>query len=433
MHDIRFIREHPAAFDAGLRQRGAPAQSDMLLALDDMRRQKILESETALADRNIASKNVGKAKAAGDEAEFVRLRNLVARKKQEISDLQIQAKAQEDALRTALMEIPNIPLSDVPEGQSEDDNIEVSRWGEPRTFDSQPKDHHALGEALGLLDFQMAAKLSGTRFSVLSGALARMHRALGQFMLNTHTSNGMIETWTPVLVRDQALFGTGQLPKFSDDLYKTNDGQWLIPTAEVTLTNLSAGEILDKETLPHRYVALSQCFRSEAGSAGRDTRGMLRQHQFEKVEMVSITTPGQSIAELERITQSAESILQALDLPYRKMLLCSGDMGFSAQKTYDLEVWLPAQATYREISSCSLCGDFQARRMNTRCRPANEPKGKTEFVHTLNGSGLAVGRCLIAVIENYQRADGGIQIPKVLQSLMGGYSDISPDGVMVRN
>lgn len=429
MHDIRFIRNDPVGFDKALARRGVSAQSQNLLALDDKRRQKILQAETALAERNAASKEVGQAKAAGDEAEFERLRDLVASKKQEVAELEVDAKAQEVILNDALLQLPNIPLDDVPEGTSEDDNVEILRWGEPRNFSFEPKDHHALGENLGLIDFQTAAKLSGARFCVLSGAVAQLHRALGQFMLDTHTANGMQEVWTPILVRDEALVGTGQLPKFSEDLYKTEEGFWLIPTGEVTLTNLTAGEILDEATLPLRYTALTQCFRSEAGSAGRDTRGMLRQHQFEKVEMVSVTTADQSEAELEKLTQGAENILQRLGIPYRKMLLCAGDMGFSARKTYDLEAWLPGQNAYREISSCSLCGDFQARRMNTRCRPAGEKK--TEFVHTLNGSGLAVGRCLIAVMETYQNEDGSITIPEVLRKYMNNMTQISANGQLV--
>jgi len=430
MHDIRLIRNDPATFDKALGRRGVDPQSESLLALDDLRRQKILQAETALAERNAASRDVGKAKAGGDEVAFEQLRKIVAAKKQEVADLEVQAKVQDEALTAVLLGIPNTPLADVPNGLSEDDNVEVAKWGTPAAVDFKPKDHHELGEALGLLDFQAAAKLSGTRFSVLSGTLARLHRALGQYMLDTHTANGMTEVWTPVLVRDEALIGTGQLPKFSDDLYKTENGWWLIPTAEVTLTNLTAGEILEEESLPRRYVAWTQCFRSEAGSSGRDTRGILRQHQFEKVEMVALVVPEQSAQELERITKSAESILEGLGLPYRKMLLCSGDMGFSAQKTYDLEVWLPGQGAYREISSCSLCGDFQARRMNTRCRPAGEKK--TRFLHTLNGSGLAVGRCLIAVMENYQDQDGGIAIPEALKRYMDGYSKITATGALVK-
>ena len=427
MHDIRQIRENPAAFDAALSRRGVQDASQALLKLDESRRARIAAAESALAERNAASKLVGKAKASGDEAEFERLRALVADKKAEIARLEEEARAEDEALRDALLSLPNLPLDEIPNGTDEADNVELRRWGSPRDYPFAPKEHFEIAEAMGLMDFAAAAKLSGARFVVLKGALIRLHRALAQFMLDTHVeAHGLTEVWTPVLVRDEAMLGTGQLPKFAEDSYRTENGWWLIPTAEVTLTNLAAGEILDAAALPIRYTAHTQCFRSEAGSAGKDTRGMLRQHQFEKVEMVSVVAPDQGEAELERMTGCAENILKALEIPFRTMVLCTGDMGFGARRTHDIEVWLPGQGAYREISSCSLCGDFQARRMNARYRP--QPEAKPEFVHTLNGSGLAVGRALIAVIETYQRADGGIDIPEVLRPWMGGKAMIAADG-----
>jgi len=429
MHDIKTIRENPDAFDAAMARRGVAPVSDALLKRDETRRALVTKAEAALAERNAASKDVGKAKASGDEAEFERLRALVGEKKDEIARLEAEAAEADTALREALMVLPNLPLADVPDGKDENDNVEASRWGEPPALDFAPKEHWELGEAMGAMDFEIAAKLSGTRFMLLSGALTRLHRALAQFMLDTHVDeNGLIEHWTPVLVRDEAMFGTGNLPKFAEDSYRTTNGWWLIPTAEVTLTNMVAGETLDGATLPRRYTAHSQCFRSEAGSAGKDTRGMLRQHQFEKVEMVTISHPDTSGDELERMRGCAQGILEALGLPYRTMTLCTGDMGFGARKTYDLEVWLPGQDAYREISSCSVCGEFQARRMNARFKPAGG--GKPAFVHTLNGSGLAVGRCLIAVMENGQRADGSIAIPEVLHRYMGGKTMIGADGAL---
>jgi len=427
MHDIRQIRENPAAFDAALSRRGVQDASQALLKLDESRRARIAAAESALAERNAASKLVGKAKASGDEAEFERLRALVADKKAEIARLEEEARAEDEALRDALLSLPNLPLDEIPDGTDEADNVELRRWGSPRDYPFAPKEHFEIAEAMGLMDFAAAAKLSGARFVVLKGALIRLHRALAQFMLDTHVeAHGLTEVWTPVLVRDEAMLGTGQLPKFAEDSYRTENGWWLIPTAEVTLTNLAAGEILDAAALPIRYTAHTQCFRSEAGSAGKDTRGMLRQHQFEKVEMVSVVAPDQGEAELERMTGCAENILKALEIPFRTMVLCTGDMGFGARRTHDIEVWLPGQGAYREISSCSLCGDFQARRMNARYRP--QPEAKPEFVHTLNGSGLAVGRALIAVIETYQRADGGIDIPEALKPWMGGKTMIAADG-----
>ncbi|MDT8344287.1 MAG: serine--tRNA ligase, partial [Thermohalobaculum sp.] len=412
MHDIRAIRDNPAAFDAALARRGLPPISPEILAIDEARRAKITAAEAALAARNAASKDVGKAKASGDATGFERLRALMAEKKDEIARLEAEAKAQDERLTNLLLTIPNLPLAAVPDGADESANVELRRWGTPRAFDFAPREHFELGEAMGCMDFEIAAKLSGARFVVLKGALIRLHRALAQFMLDTHVDeNGLTEVWTPVLVKDEAMIGTGQLPKFAEDSYQTTNGWWLIPTAEVTLTNIAAGAILDAGALPLRFTAHTQCFRSEAGSAGKDTRGMLRQHQFEKVEMVSITTPEEALAEHARMTRCAEGILEKLGLPYRTIVLCTGDMGFGAQRTHDLEVWLPGQNAYREISSCSVCGDFQARRMNARFR--REGEKRPDFVHTLNGSGLAVGRTLIAVMENGQHADGSITIPEV--------------------
>ncbi|MFP4571324.1 serine--tRNA ligase [Rhodosalinus sp.] len=428
MHDIRFIRETPEAFDAALTRRpGEAPASARLLALDAARRDAIQKAEEAQAEQNRASKEVGKAKAAGDEAEFARLRALVAEKKAEVAAMQAEAKAKDAELQDALARIPNLPLDDVPEGADEGDNVEIRRWGEPRALDFAAKEHFEIPAAAAGLDFEAAAKLSGSRFVVMSGAVARLHRALAQFMLDMHvTEHGLTETWTPVLVREEMMFGTGQLPKFGEDSYRTEEGWWLVPTAEVTLTNLVAGEILDESTLPRRYAAHTQCFRSEAGSAGKDVRGMLRQHQFEKVEMVSITRPEESLEEHARMTRCAEAILEKLELPYRTVVLCTGDMGFGARKTHDIEVWLPGQGTYREISSVSVCGDFQARRMNARFRP--EEGARPEFVHTLNGSGLAVGRALIAVLENGQEADGSVTLPAALAPWLGGARRIDAEG-----
>lgn len=370
MHDIRMIRENPEAFDAGLARRGLSAMSSDILAIDGARRAKIRAAEEALAERNAASKLVGAAKASGDEAEFERLRALVGDKKAEIAKLEEESKAEDARLNELLMGIPNIPAEDTPDGATEDDNVEVKKHGAPRNFAFDPKEHYEISAAAAGLDFELAAKLSGSRFVVLSGAMVRLHRALAQFMLDTHIDkNGLSEMWVPVLVRDEAMYGTGQLPKFAEDSYRTENGWWLIPTAEVPLTNVVAGEIVDEATLPRRMMAHTQCFRSEAGSAGRDTAGMLRQHQFEKVEMVSITRPEDSAAELDRMVGCAEGILEALNIPYRTLVLCTGDTGFGMRQTYDIEAWLPGQNTYREISSCSVAGDFQARRMNARYRP----------------------------------------------------------------
>lgn len=429
MHDIRFIRENPAAFDRALSRRGLAPMAADLLAMDEGRRAKILAAETAAAAQNAASKDVGAAKARGDDAEFQRLRALVAEKKAEGARLTEEAGAEDARLRDALMRIANLPLDEVPEGPDESGNVEIRRWGRPRALEFKPLEHFDIPAAKDGLDFPTAAKLSGSRFVVLRGAVARVHRALAQFMLDMHTTeHGLAETWTPVLVKEEAMYGTNQLPKFAEDSYQTTNGWWLIPTSEVTLTNSVAGDILEEGALPLRMTAHTHCFRSEAGSAGKDTTGMLRQHQFEKVEMVTICTPETALAEHERMTKCAEAVLERLGLPYRTIVLCTGDMGFGAQKTHDLEVWLPGQNTFREISSVSTCGQFQARRMNARYRPAG---GKPEFVATLNGSGLAVGRCLIAVLENGQEADGSVTLPSALVPYLGGKSRITAEGQLV--
>ncbi|MBY6055797.1 serine--tRNA ligase [Leisingera daeponensis] len=427
MHDIRAIRENPAAFDAAVARRGDAGVSSEILALDEARRAKILAAETAQAEQNKASKEVGAAKGRGDEAEFERLRALVAEKKAEVAAMNTEAKELDQQLTDMLMTIPNLAFDDVPDGADEDDNVEIRRWGEPKALDFEAKEHFEIEGVKPGMDFEVAAKLSGSRFVVLSGAVARIHRALAQFMINTHVDeNGLTETWTPVLVREEMMYGTGQLPKFGEDSYKTTNGWWLVPTAEVTLTNIVNGLVVEEGYLPRRYVAHTQCFRSEAGSAGKDTAGMLRQHQFEKVEMVSVTHPDKSVEEHERMTRCAEDILERLGLPYRTIVLCTGDMGFGARKTHDIEVWVPGQKTYREISSVSVCGDFQARRMNARFKPADG--GKPQFVHTLNGSGLAVGRCLIAVLENGQQADGSVKLPEVLAPYLGGKLTLTAEG-----
>ena len=430
MHDIRAIRENPAAFDAAVARRGDAGVSSEILALDEARRAKILAAETAQAEQNKASKEVGAAKGRGDEAEFERLRALVAEKKAEVAAMNTEAKELDQQLTDMLGTIPNLAFEDVPLGEDEDDNVEIRRWGEPKALEFEAKEHFEIEGVKPGMDFEVAAKLSGSRFVVLSGAVARIHRALAQFMINTHVDeNGLTETWTPVLVREEMMYGTGQLPKFGEDSYKTTDGWWLVPTAEVTLTNIVNGLTVEEGYLPRRYVAHTQCFRSEAGSAGKDTAGMLRQHQFEKVEMVSVTHPDKSVEEHERMTRCAENILERLGLPYRTIVLCTGDMGFGARKTHDIEVWVPGQNTYREISSVSVCGDFQARRMNARFKPADG--GKPQFVHTLNGSGLAVGRCLIAVLENGQQADGSVKLPEVLAPYLSGKLTLTADGDLV--
>ncbi|KAB2941253.1 MAG: serine--tRNA ligase [Hyphomicrobium sp.] len=451
MFDIKWIRDNPAAFDAGLKKRGLPPQAAELIALDEARRAHVTKLQEAQARRNAASKEIGKAKAAKDEATAEALMAEVAMLKDTLAKGEDAERELDAKLRDALSVIPNLPLDDVPLGKDEKDNVEVRRVGEPSKLDFKPKQHFDIGEGLGLMDFATAAKISGARFVVLKGALARLERALGAFMLDLHTTEfGYTENVVPLLVKDHAAYGTGNLPKFANDLFRirrdvTSDepaklipnpsggyfaeaaaglreSLWLIPTAEVSLTNFVREEILDEGKLPMRLTAQTPCFRSEAGAAGKDTRGMIRQHQFTKVELVSITTPEDSLAEHERMTACAESVLRRLELPFRTILLCTGDMGFASQKTYDIEVWLPGEGTYREISSCSVCGDFQARRMNARYKPKGGKE--TRFVHTLNGSGLAVGRTLIAVLENYQQADGSVVVPEALRPYMGGLAVI---------
>lgn len=427
MHDIRQIRENPAAFDAAMARRGLSALSSEILAIDTARREKIMAAEEALATRNKASKEVGAAKGRGDEAEFERLRALVSEKKAEIAALEEEAKAQDKRLSDMLMVLPNVVYDDVPDGADENDNQEVRKWGTPKQYGFDPKEHFEIRGTAAALDFETAGKISGARFVMIKGAVARVHRALSQLMIDTHVDeNGLTEVNPPVLVRDEAMTGTDKLPKFGEDSYQTTNGWWLVPTAEVPLTYSVAEGVLPQEALPRRMVAHTLCFRSEAGSAGRDTSGMLRQHQFEKVEMVSIVHPDNSDAELERMTKCAEGILEKLALPYRTVKLCTGDIGFGAKRTYDIEVWLPGQNAYREISSCSTTGDFQARRMNARFKPTEG--GKPSFVHTLNGSGLAVGRCLIAVLENGQEEDGSVTLPAALQGYLGGKTRITPEG-----
>jgi len=422
--DIKWIRDNADAFNEGLARRGLEPKSAELLAFDEKRREQIAELQEVQTTRNAASKLIGKAKSTGDDAGAQKLIDEVAKLKANIQTGEEALRELEAGLKDAMAGIPNLPLDDVPQGMDESDNVHVRTVGEKPEFDFDPKEHFDLGEALGLMDFDEAAKISGARFVVLKGALARLERALGAFMLDLHTSEfGYLEVQPPVLVRDDALFGTGQLPKFSEDLYKTTDDFWLIPTAEVPLTNLARESILDEAELPRRLTALTPCFRSEAGSSGRDTRGMIRQHQFSKVEMVSLTAPEASLDELERMTSCAEEVLKRLGLAYQVVLLSTGDMGFSARKTYDIEVWLPGQNQYREISSCSVCGDFQSRRMDARYR--TEGGGDVRHLHTLNGSGLAVGRTLVAVLENYQQADGSISIPDALKPYMGGLDEIS--------
>jgi len=412
MHDIRAIRENPAAFDAALSRRGDAALSSELLQMDEARRTKIQAAETAQADANKAAKEVGAAKGRGDDAEFERLRALVAEKK----------------LTARLAEIPNLPADDVPDGADEADNVEITKWGTPRDIPNA-LEHYDIPAVKPGMDFETAAKISGSRFVLMSGAVARLHRALAQFMIDTHVNeNDLTEVNTPVLVRDDAMYGTDKLPKFAEDSYRTTEGMWLISTSEIPLTYMAAGEILEASDLPRRYTAHTLCFRSEAGSAGRDTSGMLRQHQFEKVEMVSVTHPDESDAEQKRMLRCAEDLLERLEIPYRTVVLCTGDMGFGARRTYDIEAWLPGQNAYREISSVSTTGDFQARRMNARFKPADG--GKPQFVHTLNGSGLAVGRCLIAVLENGQQTDGSVAIPAALHSYLGGKTTIQTDGTL---
>jgi len=425
LFDIKWIRDNATTFDAAMDKRGVGVRAAELLTLDDARRSHLTKLQDAQARRNAASKQIGKAKAQKDKETAAQLMTEVSQLKGLIQDGEVEERKLDAALIAALEVLPNVPLDSVPEGRDENDNVELRKVGDVPDFGFEPRQHFELGEALGLMDFEAAAKVSGARFVFLKGALARLERALSQFMLDLQTGDhGYLEVMPPLLVNDDALYGTGQLPKFEEDLFKTTDGHWLIPTGEVPLTNYVRGDIIPEDQLPMRFTALTPCFRSEAGSAGRDTRGMIRQHQFTKVEMVSITTPETSNDELERMTGCAEEVLKQLGLAYRVMLLCTGDMGFGAQRTHDLEVWLPGQNTYREISSCSTCGDFQARRMNTRIR--RKDVKELTHVHTLNGSGLAVGRTLVAVLENYQQEDGSIVIPDVLRPYMGGMEKIEP-------
>jgi seryl-tRNA synthetase len=422
MHDLKYIRENPKDFDAALIRRGASPVAASIVALDENRRAILTEMQNAQARRNEASKAIGAAMAKGDTATAEALKAEVAQLKDTLPSLEERERSAGAELDSLVAGLPNLPAADTPDGADETDNVEIARWGSPRKFDFEPRDHADVGPALGL-DFETGVAISGARFTFMRGQMARLNRALGQFMLDYQTAQrGYTECATPYLVRQESLFGTGQLPKFAEDNFQTTDGRWLIPTAEVSLTNSVREQILEESALPIRLTALTPCFRSEAGAAGRDTKGLIRQHQFEKVELVSIVRPEDSAAEHERMVESAEGILQALQLPYRKMLLCTGDMGASARRTYDLEVWLPGQGLYREISSCSNCGDWQARRMNTRYRAA-ETKSNV-FVHTLNGSGLAVGRTLVAVLENYQQADGSVIIPDALLPYVGGLTKL---------
>lgn len=424
MHDLRFIRENPDAFDTGLARRGVDPVAATVLELDRTRRDAATRMQESQSRRNDASKLIGQAMAQGDKDKAETL-------KAEVADLKTTLPALEDEERTAtaqlndlLARLPNLPHDDVPPGEDEAANVEVARWGTPRTFAFSPREHADIGPALGL-DFETGAAISGARFTFLKGQMARLQRALGQFMLDRQTGdNGYMECAVPLLVRDEAVFGTGQLPKFAEDLFQTTDGRWLIPTAEVSLTNAVREQILGAMDQPLRMTALTPCFRSEAGAAGRDTRGYIRQHQFEKVELVTVCRPDQWQAEHDHMVRSAQGVLEALELPYRTMLLCAGDMGATAKKTFDLEVWLPGQGAYREISSISWCGDYQARRMNARYRPEGEKR--TEFLHTLNGSGLAVGRTLVAVLENYQNEEGSIDVPAALMPYMGGITKLEP-------
>jgi seryl-tRNA synthetase len=423
MHDIKLIRDNPETFDRAIARRGVAPQSTSLIELDRKRRTAQTEFDELQGKRNALSKEIGAAKAKKDEARANELMAEVARMKERLGILEVEQKAHEEALTDALSRIPNLPADDVPDGLDEKGNVELRRHGAPKNYPFKPKEHFDLGEGLGYMDFAAGVKLAGARFTVVKSQLARLERALGQFMLDLHTTEfGYTEMQPPMLVNDATAFGTGQLPKFGDDLFRTTTGYWLIPTAEVPLTNLARDLIIDESELPWRFTALTACFRSEAGAAGRDTRGMIRQHQFNKVELVSIVSPDKSVEEHERMTEAAETVLKRLDLPFRTMLLCAGDMGGAARKTYDLEVWLPGQDQYREISSCSNCGDWQARRMNARCRAPGEKQ--TRFVHTLNGSGLAVGRALIAVMENYQNEDGSISVPDALKPYTGGLTKI---------
>ncbi len=425
MHDIKTIRHDPGAFDAALKRRGLPMVAKDLLALDGRLRSAKAVLQESQERRNDLSGQIGALMRSGQGDQAEALKTEVASLKDGLQGQEAEVNAVDELLRSRLAELPNILSADVPDGLDETANIEIRQVGALPDFDFKPRDHVEIGRRLGLMDFETAAAMSGARFVILQADLARLERALAAFMLDMHTQRfGYSETYIPHLVRDNAVYGTGQLPKFADDLFKTGSGHWLIPTAEVSLTNLVAGKILKADQLPMRFTAYSSCFRSEAGAAGQDTHGMIRQHQFSKVELVSISTAEQSADEHERMTSCAEEVLKQLELPYRVVTLCSGDTGFSAQKTYDIEVWLPGQGRYREISSCSNCGPFQARRLNARYRCSDS--GMLDYVHTLNGSGLAVGRTLIAVLENYQHADGSVTIPSSLRPYMGGLSVLSP-------
>ncbi len=429
MHDIRAIRDAPEDFDAAMARRGLGPQSPRLLQIDAARRGAIAQAESAKAAQNAASKQVGAARARGDDAEFERLRAQVAAQKAEQARLADEARARDAELAELMATLPNRALDDVPDGADEDDNVVLAHSGTPPEFDFPAREHFEIAGVVPGMDFALAAALSGSRFVVLRGAVARVHRALAQFMTDLHVDeHGLVEVNSPVLVRDDAMFGTGQLPKFAEDSYQTTNGWWLVPTSEVTLTNVAAGEILDGGQLPLRFCAHTLCFRSEAGSAGKDTTGMLRQHQFEKVEMVSLTAPEDSAAEHARMADCARAVLDRLGLPHRTVALCTGDLGFAAARTHDIEVWLPGQGAYREISSVSVCGDFQARRMNARYRAGDG--ARPGYLHTLNGSGVAVGRALIAVLENGQDADGGVALPAALHPYLGGRTRITPDGAL---
>ena len=424
MLDIKWIRENPAALNQALKIRGAEPDSATVIALDEERRAHLAKLQEAQERRNSASKEIGAAIRAGEKDRAEKLKVEVGEIREFVRSGEDKARELGKALNEALAMLPNIPLDDVPVGPDEGANVEIRRFGEKKKFAFDQKEHFELGEMLGQMDFETAARMSGTRFAVLKGGLARLERALGQFMLDLHTTeHGYTEVQPPLLVNDAAAYGTDKLPKFGGDLFRTTDGRWLVPTAEVPLTYMVAGDIADRSKLPLRFAALTACFRSEAGSAGRDTRGYLRQHQFYKVELVSITDQETSLDEHERMTRCAETVLEKLGLCYRTVALSTGDMGFGARKTYDIEVWLPGQGAYREISSCSVCGDFQARRMNARYRAEGEKQ--TKFVHTLNGSGVAVGRALIAVMENYQNEDGAITVPEALRPYMGELDKIT--------
>lgn len=423
MFDPKWIRDHPDLLDRGLARRGLEPVSKGLIALDEKRRDVIAKLQALQERRNAVSREVGEAKKAKDEARATKLMAEVAQIKVDVPTLEEQQRVVDKEFEDALARIPNVPFDDVPDGKDEKDNVEHHRVGSAPKFDFKPKLHFEIGEALGLMDFEAAAKLSGARFVVLKGALARLERAIGQLFLDTHTGeHGYTEVNPPILVRDEVMFGTAQLPKFAEDQFRTTNDLWLIPTAEVSLTNLVRESIIEESALPMRLTACTPCFRAEAGAAGKDTRGMIRQHQFTKVELVSITAPEQSAEEHERMLASAEAVLKKLGLHYRVVTLCTGDMGFAAGKTYDIEVWLPGENTFREISSCSNCGEFQARRMQARYRPKDSKN--VHPVHTLNGSGVAVGRALVAVLENYQEADGSVAIPEALQPYMGGLKRI---------